>query len=191
MGFYESAKQETRKKIVSSFWERYKKSGIEKITVRDITDASGIYRTTFYLHFPDVYAILEMLENHFMEELQRLGRDAEQATGREAYLEKMNTLLERDDEYLRVLVGQQKSPGFAGRYKEELVRQLCGSYGICLENLEGRAGLVIQHTLSSILELLFGSADFGPFTFREIIKIIDGYMNFGVLQILRGEIGSR
>ena len=75
MGVYENAKQETRKKIVRSFWKLYKTKEIEKITVKDITDASGIYRTTFYLHFSDIYAILEIIEEKLMKELQQLGEE--------------------------------------------------------------------------------------------------------------------
>lgn len=42
---------------------------INKITVRDICDAADINRGTFYLHYQDIYALMEALELEFADEL--------------------------------------------------------------------------------------------------------------------------
>ena len=69
-------KRGTADRIVREFWKLYKKTNIEKITVKNITDASGIYRTTFYLHFSDVYEVLEDIERKLLEELGRIVMNA-------------------------------------------------------------------------------------------------------------------
>lgn len=189
MGVYENAKMVTRKKIVNSFWELYKTNGIEKITVKDITDASGIYRTTFYLHFSDIYAILEIIEQYFMDELCRLGEEtATSVLERQRYTDKMNQMLRENCEYLHVLVNEQKNPAFAHRYKEELINQICRNYEIDLSRLDERSGIVIRRTLLSVTDLFFGWMNTKMFSFEEIINIIDGYMNYGVLQTIRKEL---
>ena len=186
MGVYEKAKQETRNKIVKSFWDLYKTRGIEKITVRDITNASGIYRTTFYLHFSDIYAILEIIEENLLKELQKLGEEpADTSEERQRYMEKMNQMLRDNCEYLHVLMDEQKNPDFARCYKKEMIRQICRNYDIDLSRLDDRAGIVIQRTLSSIMDLFFGWMNTNLFSFEEVIGIIDGYMNYGVLRTIR------
>ena len=192
MGVYENAKQETRKKIVRSFWNLYKTKEIEKITVKDITDASGIYRTTFYLHFSDIYAILEIIEEKLMKELQQLGEEpAVTLEERQRYFDKMNQMLRENCEYLHVLMDDQKNPDFAHCYKNEMVRQICRNYEIDLSSLDDRAGIVIQRTISSIMDLFFGWMNTNLFSFEEVIGIIDGYLNYGVLRTIRDGLRFR
>ena len=192
MGVYENAKQETRKKIVTSFWNLYKTKEIEKITVKDITDASGIYRTTFYLHFSDIYAILEIIEEKLMKELQQLGEEpAVTLEERQRYFDKMNQMLRENCEYLHVLMDDQKNPDFAHCYKNEMVRQICRNYEIDLSSLDDRAGIVIQRTISSIMDLFFGWMNTNLFSFEEVIGIIDGYLNYGVLRTIRDGLRFR
>ena len=192
MGVYENAKQETRKKIVRSFWNLYKTKEIEKITVKDITDASGIYRTTFYLHFSDIYAILEIIEEKLMKELQQLGEEpAVTLEERQRYFDKMNQMLRENCEYLHVLMDDQKNPDFAHCYKNEMIRQICRNYEIDLSSLDDRAGIVIQRTISSIMDLFFGWMNTNLFSFEEVIGIIDGYLNYGVLRTIRDGLRFR
>lgn len=182
MGAYENAKLETRKKIIRSFWELYQTKNIEKITVKDITDASGIYRTTFYLHFSDIYAILEILEEHFLEELRRVGNGScADARERQQYLIRLTKMLRENSEYLHILVNEQKNPSFAQRYKAEMVKRICASYEIDVASLDERLQIVIQRTISGIANLFFEWVTMKLFTFEELLAILDGYMRDGIL----------
>lgn len=182
MGVYENAKLETRKKIVQSFWELYKTTSIDKITVKDITDASGIYRTTFYLHFSDIYAILEIIEEHFLNELLKIGNGpCDTAKERQEYMTQLTEMLRENCEYLHILVNEQKNPNFAQQYKNEMVKRICASYDIDVAQMDERAQIIIQRTLSGIIDLFFEWVDMKLFTFEELIKIIDGYMKDGIL----------
>lgn len=182
MGVYENAKLETRKKIVQSFWELYKTTSIDKITVKDITDASGIYRTTFYLHFSDIYAILEIIEEHFLNELLKIGNGpCDTVKERQEYMTQLTEMLRENCEYLHILVNEQKNPNFAQRYKNEMVKRICASYDIDVAQMDERAQIIIQRTLSGIIDLFFEWVDMKLFTFEELIKIIDGYMKDGIL----------
>lgn len=49
----------TKKAICEAFVELLAKKPLEKITVKDITDYTGISRNTFYYHYQDVPALLE------------------------------------------------------------------------------------------------------------------------------------
>lgn len=191
MGVYENAKLETRKKIIQSFWELYKTTNIEKITVKDITDASGIYRTTFYLHFSDIYAILERIEEYFLQELHQAGcRMAENKQECRHYMDGLTEMLRTHCDHLNVLVNEQKNPRFAEKYKKEMVNCICLSYQIDLQKLDERARVIIQKTLSSVIDLFFGWVDTKMFSFEEMVAIIDGYMGGGVLDTFQKEINK-
>lgn len=51
----------TKKAILDAFLRIAAKKPLEKITVRDIVDACGVNRNTFYYYFQDIYAVVEEL----------------------------------------------------------------------------------------------------------------------------------
>lgn len=59
--------EKTRQKLKTAFWQLYSQKPIDKITVKEITEAAGVYRSTFYSYYSDVYAILEEIEDSLME----------------------------------------------------------------------------------------------------------------------------
>ena len=56
-------RNDTRDKLVSSFKQLVIGRGFDKLTVRDITDAAGVSRSTFYLYFKDKYDVIEYIFN--------------------------------------------------------------------------------------------------------------------------------
>ena len=61
--------QETDQRIREYFVKALEEKEISKITVREICEAVGINRSSFYLHYQDVYALLEALCNEVGKEL--------------------------------------------------------------------------------------------------------------------------
>ena len=51
--------QLTKKAIMQTTLELAEKKSLKKITVKDIADACGITRSTFYYHFSDIYDVLD------------------------------------------------------------------------------------------------------------------------------------
>lgn len=47
---------------------------IDKITVQDITQLANINRSTFYLHYSDIYNLIEKVENDILEKMNEIGR---------------------------------------------------------------------------------------------------------------------
>lgn len=61
----------TRKNLMEAFWKIYCSKPIERISVKEITDAAGYNRGTFYLYFKDVYDVLEQIEKDVFEVMNR------------------------------------------------------------------------------------------------------------------------
>lgn len=57
----------TRRMICDAFLALLDEKNYEKITVTDITKRADINRTTFYNHYPDVYGIVEDLQNNIIK----------------------------------------------------------------------------------------------------------------------------
>ena len=64
---------QTKQAIIDAFLQLAGQRTLEKITVRDVVDACGINRNTFYYHFHDIYAVIEGLCAQAVETLPQGG----------------------------------------------------------------------------------------------------------------------
>ncbi len=59
--------ERTKQKLRTAFWQLYSQKPIDKITVKEITEAAGVYRSTFYSYYSDIYALLEEIKLSLLE----------------------------------------------------------------------------------------------------------------------------
>lgn len=175
---YEKEKQETKSKILHAFWEIYQTTRIEKITVKQITEACGIYRTTFYLHYSDVYAILENLEKELLDELMKWKEETKIQTAQEKHkLLLLYEMFQNRKDYLQVLVlGQQST--FALCYRIELAEALCSVYTLPADVVHHPLHAAMLQALAEVF-LLWSSQE--NLSFEEIYTGLDDYLKRGIL----------
>ena len=71
--------QLTKKAIVEATLQTAQTRPLNKITVRDIVEACGITRNTFYYHFHDIYEVMECwIDLEFYRIKEKCGNDYEQ-----------------------------------------------------------------------------------------------------------------
>lgn len=71
----QQARNETDYLLANSFKALVLEKPVEKITIKDITDKSGVIRPTFYNHFQDKYELLEwIITSELLEPMQPLVR---------------------------------------------------------------------------------------------------------------------
>ena len=61
--------KKTRRSITKAFLELRAKKPIEKISVKELTEAAEINKATFYLHYKDIYDLSEELEKEIIESI--------------------------------------------------------------------------------------------------------------------------
>jgi AcrR family transcriptional regulator len=62
----------TRDLLGKAFIEVLAEKGFQAISVQDITERAGVNRTTFYLHFPDKYAMVDfIISQMFVQEIEK------------------------------------------------------------------------------------------------------------------------
>ena len=59
--------QKTKKSIINSFLTLRSKKPLERITVKELSNAAQINKATFYLHYKDIYDLSEALENELLK----------------------------------------------------------------------------------------------------------------------------
>lgn len=182
----ETAKRETKRKIVDAFWNLYKTTSIEKITVKKITDACGIYRTTFYLHFADVYAILEEIEADLLKDMREITAEARlTAEEREALMADIQRSLVKNYGYLRVLLDGTHDPKFTEDYKRELIKRMSVGYGIDFASLDDCSRKIIQVTFSTLVDMLMNLLENSELPYERVAKILSGYMKNGIINTIK------
>ena len=63
--------QETDRQIVETVFSLLEERPFQKITVREVCEVVGINRSSFYLHYSDVYAVMEQESVRHKEALQQ------------------------------------------------------------------------------------------------------------------------
>lgn len=123
---YKSA-QRSRKMIRHAFVSLSLEKEVDKITVKSIIDRAEISRGTFYAHYSDIYAIIEEIQNEFMEGMTSALKNY---TGLELlknpmpFLSDLARLLEQDIEFYRMLVQIKAVESFLVTIKEMLIEKI-------------------------------------------------------------------
>jgi len=96
----------SRQMIRAAFVEMLYEKPFEKITATDIINRSGLNRSTFYAHYPDVQGLVEELEEEAVrrsQEMLPLIRDKSFFTEPEPFLKSMEMLITENAELYRLL----------------------------------------------------------------------------------------
>jgi AcrR family transcriptional regulator len=64
----------TRRRIHDAFLTLVETRDVAEISVSDVTTQAGLNRTTFYLHYQDIHALLDAVIDEIMDRLQEGGR---------------------------------------------------------------------------------------------------------------------
>lgn len=158
MNKQEEKAAQTKAALVDAFWKLYLTKPVEKISVKEITDATGVYRSTLYYYFPDVYAILEYIEEDILHDWEQLISDIfsdhKDILLRGAFVELapwISDFKKKHGSQIAVLLGPNGDPSFQQKIKDTLQKKLFALLKIRDNNLE--ALLTYEACVSGILAL--------------------------------------
>ena len=100
--------QYTRMVLADSLIELMKAKPFEKITIRELCDLANVNRSTFYLHYEDIYALLR-----YIEELSGLFHEGEKAVVNS--LERLFECFLKNSKHLKVLMSEHGDQAFQKR----------------------------------------------------------------------------
>ena len=132
------------------------KKSIKEITVKELVDEVDINRSTFYLHYSDIYQMLESIENELMDEItqaiEEYPLDSMENGNSYPLIERIFTILDDNKDICIALMGSNGDMVFLGRIEkmvaETVLKQLAGklaadnrdveyAYAFCLNGCVG------------------------------------------------------
>lgn len=115
----------TKRALRESLRKELDTKPFDKITVRDITEACGVSRMTFYYHFGDIYDLIEYIMRQTVYEIDSGNKDA-------ALGDKLVLLLQRMRKSNKTIMELRASRGWPSiekavyRIADEVIRNLAG-----------------------------------------------------------------
>lgn len=110
----------TQKMLRSALVELMQQKRVQDITVREIADLADFNRGTFYLHYKDVFDMLDQIERELIEELEALllkFRPPDVEENMVPMLKKIFEFLKENADIGRVLLGPNGDLSFVTRIK--------------------------------------------------------------------------
>ncbi len=180
---YENARRKRKDEIIAAFWEQYKNKPIEKITIKSITQACNIHRATFYIHYQDVYAVLEEIEHSLLHALDEINVISfEVANDMEGFSNTLYRIYQDNREYLHYLVIENKDPDFSEKYKNQLKDIFPNIFQADSNN--DKCNWFIDMTIAGIVDMFLQGADKATITSQEILLLVDGFMRNGIIHTM-------
>lgn len=116
-----TSSERTRKDLETAFWKLYTQKSVESISIRELTETAGYNRGTFYLHYQDIYALLESVENELLDHMRRcIDRCPAEPSKPDlfALMTSILALYEKNREHLVILLGDNGDASFRRRLKD-------------------------------------------------------------------------
>ena len=112
--------QYTRMVLADSLIELMRDKPFEKITIRELCELANVNRSTFYLHYEDIYALLHYIEDDtltwvesFIKELSGLFHEGEKSIV--DALERLFECFLKNSKHLQVLMSEHGDQAFQKR----------------------------------------------------------------------------
>jgi len=123
--------RKTRKAIQNAFMKLMLKKDISRITIKDISDMADINRSTFYLHYYDIYEVFEDIEKDTVHTIFEKLKDYEMVKLIDNPYPLLKAILEemeKDIDFNQFLIGSSVSSNFLNKIKKQFKKQLLEDY---------------------------------------------------------------
>ena len=157
----------SRRMIREAFVELLREKPFEKITATDIINRSGLNRSTFYAHYPDVRGITDEITGEIFTMFQQMLEEMDFSqflNDPEPNLKKVVTFLEEKQDLYRLLGQSDVSLVFLEQMKKVLIRQVLDTpnlptMGLSKTSVDIRIRMLLSGVIDAYRECLFGGID--------------------------------
>lgn len=127
MNLWTAGVRKTRRQLRECLITLLKEKKVQDITVRELTDMADLNRGTFYLHYKDVFDLLEKTEAELQEDFNQLvcKHDAVDLKQRPSVIfNEIYSLVYDNADLIEILLGENGDLNFVNRLKQ-LIREKC------------------------------------------------------------------
>lgn len=138
--------KKTQKSIIDSFLALRSKKPLEKITVKELCEKAMISKSTFYLHYMDIYELSEKLEDEVVgKALSNLSDPRSLVENQEKFTKQLYLVYFSQENLIKILFSGSRSELFIKKVEKSLKKLI---FDCCPEyrgNL--KAELIISHLI--------------------------------------------
>lgn len=170
----------TKKALTDAFWNLYEEKPIEKITVREITEKAGLYRSTFYEYFTDVYAVRESIEQEIIDSSPLIASQVPQISSIADGMKLLMEFYSKNAKYLAVLLGPHGDSEFLNDVKKLIKPALHKFFNIDTDDLE--TDIFIEMAISGVISILnYWYSHRDKLSIEEVIATGSQFMQHGLI----------
>ena len=175
----------TKTTLKKGLEELLQEKPIQQITVKELTDFVNLNRGTFYLHYRDIYDLLEDLENEIFASFQEMATQhtPEEMNGKPfPLLKDIFQFVGRHAVFCRTLLGQNVEHTFINKLKELIQEKCFHDWEVVFQEMSSQSyGMLSSYILSGCIGLiedwLFGDMKQSP---EEMAKFAESVILRGV-----------
>ena len=157
----------SRRMIREAFVELLHEKPFEKITATDIINRSGLNRSTFYAHYPDVKGIIDEITGEIFTMFQQMLSEMDFSqilNDPEPNLKKVVLFLEENQDLYRLLGKSDMSLIYLEQMKKVLIRQVLDTpnlptMGLSKTSVDIRIRMLLSGVIDAYREWLSGGID--------------------------------
>ena len=113
--------RKTENQLRAGLAKLLKKKNIREITVKELVEEVDINRSTFYLHYTDIYNMMSTIEEELMKDFRQVIADHPEVDlecENAAYVKEIFSVLEKNREICQALMGEHGDMAFVYRLEE-------------------------------------------------------------------------
>lgn len=114
-------KARSRQNLIDAFEIVFRKKPLEKISIKDITDAAGYNRSTFYLYFSDIYELADAYEDSVLKDVSAIVENIVDVNSELPLSDLIGMMGPAAGAHLDRIYLSSLLPGFAGRFRQTLM----------------------------------------------------------------------
>lgn len=176
--------EKTRQALKASFWQLYSRKPIEKITVREITEAAGVYRSTFYSYYSDVYAVLEEIEAGMLETYRIFICRIHEVHSFSDAINLITEFYTQNAEQLAILLGPYGDPHFLNELKTSIKTVVHEKLGMPDGDIDTE--IFIEMGSSAVISMLnYWYEHRDTMSIEEVVNVSSRFLQHGLMPYIR------
>lgn len=120
--------RKTKTQIRATLIKLLQQKNINEITVKEIVEEADINRSTFYLHYTDIFDLLHQIENELLNEFITLTKEFadfhDDINANYSYLTRLFEILSNNIDIVRILLGPHGDISFLNQIKHMIADKI-------------------------------------------------------------------
>jgi hypothetical protein len=148
----------TQQSITAAFLELRSKKKLDKISVTELSKIALISKSTFYLHYKDIYDLSEKLEDEFITNCLNAISEPEILFSPKGFLQLTDAFFYQDESF-KILFSDNQSDVFITKYAKRIKEFVYEAYPEFKDNLD--ISVLLSFTIYGALQTFLEFCEFG------------------------------